>query len=151
VLDIYSFFSQTNLCLIRYSCPLKSCAFWKVRRFNFLLRGKSCNPKTLKSTQRVSWDSEKLPKKVSFQVVLTSLIMTTVHQRLVEPCLNIDFLNDWFKTGHVVWLLIYDWMILPPILFSEGQQLFGALYLLLYYYWSYLVLCTYCFSIIWVL
>jgi hypothetical protein len=54
-------------------------------------------------------------------------VYCTVHQRIVHPRLNFELFCDWLKTGHVVRLLVYDWIIPPPILFAEGQLLFGAL------------------------
>jgi hypothetical protein len=54
--------------------------------------------------------------------------MSIVHQRIVDPRLNFELFCDWLKTGHVVCLLFCDSTIAPPILFSEGQLLFGVLH-----------------------
>jgi hypothetical protein len=52
----------------------------------------------------------------------------TVQQGIADPRLNFELFCDWLKVGHVVWLLVCDWIIPPPILSSEGQLLFGVLY-----------------------
>jgi hypothetical protein len=46
--------------------------------------------------------------------------LLTVHQRIVDPRLNFELSCDWLKTGHVVWLLVYDLTIPPPILYSSS-------------------------------
>jgi hypothetical protein len=46
-------------------------------------------------------------------------------QCIKDPRLNFELFCDWLKTDHMLWLLVYDWIIPPPTLVSEGQLLFG--------------------------
>jgi hypothetical protein len=44
-----------------------------------------------------------------------------VHQRIVDPRVIFELFCDWLKTGHVVRLLVFDWIIpsgQPFILFE---------------------------------
>jgi hypothetical protein len=40
----------------------------------------------------------------------TSYMRSTVHQRIGVPRLKFELFCDWLEIGHVVWMLVYDWM-----------------------------------------
>jgi hypothetical protein len=45
---------------------------------------------------------------------------STVYHKIVDNRVNFELFCDWLKVGHVVRLLVYDWIIPPPILSSMG-------------------------------
>jgi hypothetical protein len=47
-------------------------------------------------------------------------------EQIADLRLNFELFCDWLMISHVVRLLVRDWIIPPPMLYSEGQLFFDA-------------------------